>query len=121
MLVRQAALAPVAPDVEDALYRLTGDLNDLYAEGRFDNPQLLQFLLAVKGQTGALGWDGLKGKLPPNVRGPLACVLGCRYARVLSRPKDAEKLLRTACEDCPADSPLRRLAQAELDRFGGGK
>jgi hypothetical protein len=72
--------------------------------------------LAWKGITNVLGWAGVAPTLPPDLRGALAYVLGHRYLR-LGRPEDAAGLFRTAVADAPAGSPLRKLAEAELQRL----
>jgi hypothetical protein len=86
--------------------------------GKLSPSGQVQLLLALQGGNGVLGWQGVAGTLDPSVRGPLAYVLGHRYLRVLNRPaKEAVPFFRTARDDAPPDSPLRRLAQAELDRL----
>jgi hypothetical protein len=81
--------------------------------------QQLQLLCAFQGRNDLLlGWPAVSGSLEPSLRGPLAYVLSQRYLRVLKKPaQEAVALFRTAWKDAPADSPLRRLAQAELDRL----
>src|SRR6202007_1871471 len=112
----QAFGTDLSTDQDELTWRLTGDSLSLYAEGKVGNVQMLQLALTWKGVTGFLGWASVAPKLPPEVRGPLAYVFGFRLLR-RNQPADAEAMFRTAVADAPADSPLRRLAQAELDRL----
>jgi tetratricopeptide (TPR) repeat protein len=74
--------------------------------------QMLQLLFAFQGD------KDLPRSLEPSLRGSLAYILGQRYLRVLNKPaKEVVALFRTAWKDAPPDSPLCRLAQAELDRL----
>jgi hypothetical protein len=74
-------------------------------------------LAAWKGDAGPFGWSGAKSSLDPALRGPLAYLGGKRMLH-LGKPKEsALALFRTALEDAPPDSRLRRLAQAEVDRL----
>jgi hypothetical protein len=50
-------------------------------------------------------------------RGPLAYVLGHRYLRIFKKQGAAVSFFRTALADAPPGSPLKRLAQAELNRL----
>jgi hypothetical protein len=106
----------LSPEQEDVLWHLTTDLLALYATDKFTQVQGLQLGLAWKGVTGVLGWGSIAPKLPPEVRGPLAYVGGNRLLR-LEKPKEAEALFLTALRDSAPDSPLHRLAQADLDRL----
>jgi hypothetical protein len=68
------------------------------------------------GSAGVLGWGGLAPTLPPRIRGTLAYVFGCRFPGMDKRD-DAIAAFRTAVADGPADAPLRRLAQGQVDRL----
>jgi hypothetical protein len=65
------------------------------------------------GFAGKEGWAAVAPKLDTSLRGPLAYVLGQRMLRH-KKYADARALFQAAARDAPADSPLARLAQAEV-------
>jgi tetratricopeptide (TPR) repeat protein len=105
----------LSADQEDLFWDLSVALAEAYAEGKVTTANGFQLLLAWKGTANLLGWGGVAPALSPEVRGPLAYVVGLRYRHVLNQRDDGARLFRTAVADAPPDSPLRRLAQAELD------
>ena len=114
-----AVTGQLSPEQDELLWKLAHDLFNAYAtRGTVSEAQAFQAALAWKGTTSVLGWGGLQGSLTPELRGPLAYVLGHRYLFLKKKP-EAIELFRTALKDASADSPLRRLAQAELDRLSG--
>ena len=114
--VRQE-LFPGGPtaDQDAAAWDAVGGVCGLMWDGRLSKTAALQLAFAWRGSEGSFGWGGVAPGLPPGVRGPVAFVMGRRYL-VLNRPGDARRLFQTAAADAPADSPLRRLAEAELRR-----
>jgi len=88
----------------------------IFENGEITRPQLVQLGFAWKGVTNFLGWAGVAPTLKPDLRGPLAYVLGMRCLR-LNKPDDAAALFKTARDDAPKGSRLKALAQAELDRL----
>ncbi len=118
LLRQQAMPAAITPDQETLVWKLTEDFVAALSQGRFNTAQVFQFLQAYKGTTGVFGWSGLAKTLEPNLRGPIAYVLGHRYLRFNPpRPNEAANLFRTAQKDAPPNSSLLRLAQAELQRL----
>jgi hypothetical protein len=115
---QQALPGPLSPEQGEILWDVTGKLHAAYTSDKLSQAQLFQLALAWKGTRNFLGWGGLAPTLTPEVRGPLAYAMGHRYLR-LNRPTDAPDFFRTALNDAPPSSPLRRLAQAELDRLKG--
>ncbi|MBM4034856.1 MAG: serine/threonine protein kinase [Planctomycetes bacterium] len=116
-VLRADALGGTPSEEQDALaWGVAQDFVGLYCEGRLSVAQVAQAFLTWKGTTNFLGWAGLAPSLEPKSRGPLAYLLGRRYLR-LGKPKEAADFFRTALADAAPDSPLRRLAQAELDRL----
>jgi WD40 repeat protein/tetratricopeptide (TPR) repeat protein len=114
--LREGALpGGLSAEQEELFWKLSVALVEAYGNGKVTPAQGFQLLLAWKGTTNLLGWGGVAPALSPEVRGPLAYVLGLRYRHVLKQRDDAVPLFRTALAHAPADSPLRRLAQAELD------
>jgi serine/threonine protein kinase/WD40 repeat protein/tetratricopeptide (TPR) repeat protein len=115
--MRVDAFGDKMTDAEEALaWKLVEDTYELYATGKISKTKFLQLALTWKGTTNFLGWGSVGPTLPPAMRGPLAYALGHRFLR-LERPKDAEMFFRTALNDAPANSPLKSLAQAQLDRL----
>lgn len=55
--------------------------------------------------------------MPPHVRAAMACFFAFRYETVLKKKPEAENFLPAAVAVSRPDSPLRKLAQAELDRL----
>jgi tetratricopeptide (TPR) repeat protein len=116
-MARQGAfIGATSPEQDALLWKLCEDGHTAFVNRRLSLPQLIQIGLSWKGTTNFLGWAGVAPGLDPALRGPLAYLLGHRYLR-LSRPADAATFFRTALADAPPDSPLRRLAQAELERL----
>jgi len=102
---------------EDALlWKLFNDISRAQRSGELAHEQVVKLLTAWAGSTGTFGWAGLPPKLTPEVRGPLACVMGRRYLR-LKKPADAALYFRTAQKEAPRDSDLWRLAEKELGRL----
>ncbi|QEL15264.1 serine/threonine protein kinase [Limnoglobus roseus] len=93
----------------DAIARAT----ESFRVGGMTKTQVFQLALAWKGTMNVFGWGGIAPTMKPEIRGPVAFVLGHRY-RSLNKPADAATLFRTAAADAPADSPLKRQAEAEL-------
>jgi hypothetical protein len=104
---------------QDALiWNVCHDLFTGYVNGKISEWQLSPGLFAWGGMTNYLGWGGLSAAFDAPIRGPLAYVYGLRFLHLEPpQPEDAARLFRSAIKDAPADSPLRRLAQAELDRL----
>ena len=117
-LLRESAMPPQLPDEQaELLWKLSNDGYTAAVENHaISKAQFLQLGLAWKGITNVLGWAGVAPTLPPDLRGAIAYVLGHRYLR-LGRPEDAAGLFRTAAADAPAGLPLRKLAEAELQRL----
>jgi len=102
---------------EDALlWKLFNDISRAQRSGELAHEQVVKLLTAWAGSTGPFGWAGLAPKLTPEVRGPLAYVMGRRYLR-LKKPGDAAMYFRTAQKEAPRDSDLWRLAEKELGRL----
>jgi tetratricopeptide (TPR) repeat protein len=115
--VREEGLpASVSPDQDALVWKTCEDTFAAILGGKLTKTQLVQLLLTWKGTMDFFGWRSLAPTLAPALRGPVAYVVGHRYLR-LERPRDAATLFQTALADAPPDSPLHRLAQAELDRL----
>jgi tetratricopeptide (TPR) repeat protein len=113
----QGAVTGTLTAEQDALlWKMTNDMYEGYTRGKYNEIQGFQLAQAWLGTTNLLGWGGLKGALAPSVRGPLAYALGHRY-RQLKKPQEAADFFKQAIADAPEKSPLRELAQAELDRM----
>jgi tetratricopeptide (TPR) repeat protein len=106
----------LSADQDGLVWKTCEDALAVILGGKLGKTQMLQLLLTWKGSMDFLGWKTLAPTLAPGLRGPVAYVCGRRYLR-LNRPQDAATLFRVALADAPADSSLRRLAQAELDRL----
>jgi tetratricopeptide (TPR) repeat protein len=112
-----AVTGELTPEQDDLLWKAAYDLYQGFAvTGKFTEAQAFQGILAWMGTSGVLGWSGLARTLDPSSRGPLAYVYGHRFLR-LKKPAEAADLFRTAVKDAPPGSPLRRLAEAELERL----
>lgn len=109
-VLRQPPTAEQEAEIWEAITTVGGAVLD--REVRMN--QMIQLGLAYKGTAGFLGWGGVAPALPPRLRAPAAYLLGLRYI-TLKDPKEAANFFRTAIRDAPAESRLRRLAQAELD------
>jgi WD40 repeat protein/tetratricopeptide (TPR) repeat protein/predicted Ser/Thr protein kinase len=116
-IAHQGALpGELSAENEQILWELFTRAFAAYSTGKLTAQQVLQLALAWKGTTNLLGWAGVAPALEPPLRCRAAYVMGHRFLQ-LNRPKDAADFFRKALEDAPADSPIVRLAQAELDRM----
>ena len=103
---------PLSPEQEQLCVTLVDEGYRAYFDGQISKGQLMQPMFTWRGLTDRLGWAGLAGTLDPSLRGPLAYILGHRFLK-LGKPVEAAKLFSTAAADAPADSLLKRLAEAE--------
>jgi len=104
-------------DEEEACWRTVHDGFNALNAGKIGKAQALQLAFAWKGTSGFFGWSGVAPELAPELRRPIAYLLGVRYLR-LERPAEAAGMFRTAMADAPPDVLISRLARAELDRLG---
>ncbi|MBN2449392.1 MAG: hypothetical protein JXR77_03320, partial [Lentisphaeria bacterium] len=114
--LRRAAFGGQPTEEQDALLWDSGSRAcDAYTRGNLPMPLLVQMALAWQGMTNTLGWAGAASGLPPELRGPGAYILGCRYRR-LGRAEDARMLFETARAEARENALLARLADAERAR-----
>jgi tetratricopeptide (TPR) repeat protein len=118
--IRQTGMGGQVTDEQDEIIWevVEGAYSALFETGSISKPQLLQLGFTWKGFTNFVGWAGVASRLDPQLRGPVAYVVGHRYLR-MNRQDDALRFFRTARDDAPDGSPLKILAQAELDRLAG--
>jgi predicted Ser/Thr protein kinase/tetratricopeptide (TPR) repeat protein len=115
--VRECAMeGRLSPQEEEMFFRMGLDGFSAFQARKFGASSFLMLVLAWSGSSGPLGWGGVAPTLDPPIRGPLAYGMGHRYLR-LNKPKEAADLFRAALADASEDSPLRRLAQASLDKL----
>ncbi len=107
-------------ELDEQLWQTAKELIEGVVTGRLRKTQVIQIGLAYKGVSGALGWEGVAPTLEPGLRGKVAYLLGLRYTR-LNRSREAQACFQTAVAVASANSILRRLAQAELDRVSPKK
>jgi serine/threonine protein kinase len=105
-----------APEQEEQIWEDIVVLVEAILDRKLSQNQMIQLGLTYKGTTGFLGWGGVAPTLDPRYRGPVAYLLGLRFV-ALNNAAEAANFFRTAVKDAPAESRLRRLAQAELDRL----
>ncbi len=116
-LLHQRALpGELSAEQEELLWTLSQQLLAAFAGGSLGTTEIVQLGLTWKGTTNFLGWGGVKGALAPQLRDPLAYVLGHRYLG-LNQPQQAADFFRAAAAGGAPDSPLRRLAEAELEKL----
>jgi len=118
--MRQTGMGTEVTDEQDAVVweLVEAGYSALFETGAVSKAQMFQLALTWKGITNFLGWAGVAPALEPELRGPIAYILGHRYLR-LNRPEDARTFFRSARDDAPDGSRLKALAQAELDRLAG--
>jgi tetratricopeptide (TPR) repeat protein len=109
---------PLPKEQDDLVWQLIQDSYTAYLDQRLTEPNLLALAFLLKGNS-VFGpsWDDVAKALPPSLPGPLAYIFGQRRLRQ-QRPEEAVKFFQDARDRAPADAPLRRLAQAELERLG---
>jgi hypothetical protein len=101
------------PDDETIIWDVAQQAYTAHQAGRLGASQLLQLALAWKGTTNTFGWGGVAGTLPPELRVPIAYLLGHRY-QLLGKPAEAVKFLELAKQEAPPDSLLHRRATASI-------
>lgn len=122
MLVADEAIRALREDTSDEeealIWRFVDDSYIAMTQMRgVDKRQLLYLASTWKGITGHFGWQDVTPTLESKVRGPIAYVMGHRYLHHLKRPGEAVMFFQTALKDARPESPLEKLAQAELDRL----
>ena len=107
------ALAPRA-DEDAVLWQESLAVCDALRDHKLRKEQMLKLFLTWKGTTGFLGWSGVEKSLEPDLRTHSAYVFGKRFL-ILQQSEDARAMFRQVLAEAPADSPLRKLAKAELE------
>jgi serine/threonine-protein kinase len=116
-VLRHGAFGGAPSDEQDAVvWDAVEKVFGLFASGELGRTQVLQLGLTWKGTANFLGWGSVAPGLPPPARGPLAYAMGHRFLR-LGKPAEAEAFFRTAADDAPDGTGLKRLARAELDKL----
>jgi hypothetical protein len=105
----------LSPQEDALLWKLFNDLARAQRSGELTHEQIVKILTAWAGSTGMFGWAGLAPKLSPEIRGPLAYVMGRRSLR-RKKSADAAMYFHAAQKDAPRDSDLWRLAEKEFTR-----
>ena len=119
MLHQGALPGRLSPEHDDLIWQVVQDFHAAWLEGKIKDGQLLALGSVWKGlNIPGFGWRSVASHLEPSVRGPMEYLAGHRYLR-LKKPVEAAGFFRSALADAPADSPLRRLAQVEVDRLKG--
>jgi predicted Ser/Thr protein kinase len=116
LLFRDAFAGTMSPDQDALVWKLSEDSVKAVMNGTVKEGQVVLLGAAWKGVTGVFGWAGVRGSLAPELRGPIAYVLGHRYL-FRKNPADAKKFFEQARSEAAKDSPLQRLSQSELDKL----
>jgi tetratricopeptide (TPR) repeat protein len=112
--IHQKALPrDLSQDQDEVTWGLVKRAHAAYVAGKLRHDHIV-LMVALWKTRSTLLWPGLKAKLEPELRGPLAYLLGCRRARD-NKPTEAVSLFGDALSAAAPGSPLQRLAQAELD------
>jgi hypothetical protein len=98
------------------IWKVASDLYAEWAAGRMSDDMVVQLVLTWTDSFAGFAWAGLRNRLKPSIRGPLAYILGHRFLQ-LKNSGDAARFFQEDLADAPADSTLRRLSEAELDRL----
>jgi hypothetical protein len=106
---------------EEILWTNSRNTYEGYMQQKLSIAHILAILSTWKGTTNVLGWSSVAPLLEPSYRGNLAYLLGHRYETRLNRPADALKFFETALRDAAPESPLQRLAAAEVQRLKKAK
>ena len=121
MLHQDLAVDPLTKEQDEVLWKLVEDLYFAYLHGKLRKEDLFSIYMTWSGipNISDRSWQSVTKMLQPPLRGPLAYVMGLHYRISLKKPsKETADFFRTSLTDAPPDSPLRRLAQEELDRPG---
>ncbi len=127
--VRGGAFAGALTETQETIVLQTFDRGwQAYTtrSGGFGKKEIAFLGSAWQGNSGFFGWGSVEKQLKPDIRGPLAYILGHRYLRFAEKEsenpqkaeslrKDAEKMFRTALEFAADGSPLKQLAQESLE------
>jgi hypothetical protein len=108
----------LSPEQDEILWGLVQSIYYAYVAGKFKDGHMAAFGFLWKGiAIPGFGWAQVKPALEPAGRAALAYLFGHRYLR-LGKPDQAADFFRSAVAEAPAGSPVRGLAQAELDHLG---
>jgi tetratricopeptide (TPR) repeat protein len=112
--LREGALGPgqISIRQERILGAAAGGLINLYVHNQLQPMQMVQFALAWKGTTSAMGWAGFKTALGDETRAAVACLMAMRYERLGLKPA-AQQILREALADA-GDADTKHFAQLAL-------
>lgn len=103
-------------DQDEVCWQAPLHLVESMSSGTIGPPQALQLILAWKGTYGNLGWSGAASRLPDELRGPAAYLMGIRYLK-LGRPAEAADMFRMSAKTARAEGPIRTLAEQELKKL----
>jgi hypothetical protein len=116
MLHQDALPGPLMTADEDVIWQVIRDGHDAYCAGKLSLSDLLWSYRAWKGNSFA--WAVLQKSLAVRLQANGAYLLGHRYLHLDGKkPKDAVPLFQQAVKQAPPNSPVWRLAQAQLDLF----
>jgi serine/threonine protein kinase len=97
---------------EKILDAAASGLVSLYIHDQLQPIQMVQFALAWKGTTGAMGWGSFKSALDDATRGAFACLMAIRYER-LGLKDGQQQILREVLADSTNDD-FKHFAQLKL-------
>jgi tRNA A-37 threonylcarbamoyl transferase component Bud32/tetratricopeptide (TPR) repeat protein len=118
--IRLSALPnPPSQAQEEVMWNLVADMHAAYLDGRLRETHAVPVAFTWKGTPNVpgFGWKEVAATLDPPLRSALAYMFAQRYFR-LGKAKEAADFLRTAVQDAPPDSDVRRLGEDELRRLG---
>jgi hypothetical protein len=104
------------PEQDQVMWQCVCDLSNAFLGRRVHMNSAVTLVMAWQGVTGKLGWASASHALPADARGGISYLMGLKYLK-LNKPAEAKGMLQTALRDAPADSPLKKLVQEELDRL----
>jgi tetratricopeptide (TPR) repeat protein len=118
VLLTEAFDGQPTPAEAELVWKLCQDGLQLLADERLDwvKDSSAMFITWNGLSSGGLSWSALAPKLPGEVRGPAAFVLGRRYVR-LGRPAEAQSFFQTALQESNVGSAVHRFAQDGLQRL----
>jgi hypothetical protein len=103
---------------EDAvIWPMLEGLYDAWAQGKIKEEDYFGMVTTWLGVSNKFGWNGVAGKFPRELRGPLAYCMGNRYM-VLGKRDKSKEFFQGALADVETNPKLATLVQDRIKQFG---
>jgi hypothetical protein len=106
-------------DQDELVWQLAQNGCRAYTQGKLTNTQVLQVASILTWPLAARDWQNACRDIEPELRAQLTYIQAHRFIQKKKAEAEVVELLRSVVNDAPADSLLRRVAQAEKENRQG--